>query len=596
MENQPQTKLVTFDAANDNSVNPSVSNDGRYVVFESYSDYDALFFPGITNDNTDIFIQDFVKNTISLISRGDGNVIANGDSKNADISGNGLYVVFESNANNLVLENGLEDNGDYNDIFLRDLTTNKTRRVNLAYNGFQANSNSYNPKISSNGRYVVFESDATNLVLNDTNYDRDIFIKDLVDNTIQIVSLTADSYQSNDYSYNPNISANGHYVVFESYADNLVPNDTNYTTDIFVRDLVDGTTKRVSVNSDGYEGNGSSHNADVSIDGRYVVFESDADNLVSNDTNNYRDIFVRDLMTHTTTRVSVANDAFASQSNSNSYNPSISADGRYVFFESNADNLVSGDTNYSKDVFVRDLVEGITTRVSVSNDPNDSQGNNDSYNHSISVDGRYIAFNSYANDLASNDSDYYSDIFLRDQGAAFSNSTNNTVARPLLLLADVRRFYQYEKGFHLYTSDSNEINYIKQKSRIGELAYDYEAEKYQVLADNKDLLTGEVIEGVKPVYRFFNTEIGSHLYTMDENEKGYILDKLGNYNFEGIKYYAFESEPENLETIPVYRMLNTQSGTHLFSTDQNEISYIEDNLPHFEMENNGNPAFHVLEL
>ncbi|MGL4884682.1 MAG: hypothetical protein ACRC8K_27040, partial [Waterburya sp.] len=261
-----------------------------------------------------------------------------------------------------------------------------------------------------------------------------------------------------------------------------------------------------------------------------------------------------------------------------------------------ADNLVSGDTNYSKDVFVRDLVEGTTTRVSVSNDPNDSQGNNDSYNHSISVDGRYIAFNSYANNLASNDSDYYSDIFLRDQSAAFSDSTNNTVARPLLLLADVRRFYQYEKGFHLYTSDSNEINHIRQKSRIGELAYDYEAEKYQVLADNKDLLTGEVIEGVKPVYRFFNTEIGSHLYTMDENEKNHIQSNLSNYNFEGIKYYAFEAEPENLETIPVYRMLNTQSGTHLFSTDQNEINYVEQNLPHFEMENNSNAAFHVLEL
>jgi hypothetical protein len=163
-------------------------------------------------------------------------------------------------------------------------------------------------------------------------------------------------------------------------------------------------------------------------------------------------------------------------------------------------------------------------------------------------------------------------------------------------LVSVHRFYQYEKGFHLYTSDQNEINYVKEKSNIGELYYNYEAEKYQVLADDKDTVTGEQIEGVEPIYRFFNTQTGAHLYTMDENEKGYIQGNLDNYSFEGIKYYAFESEPENLETIPVYRMLNTSSGAHLFSSDSNEISYIEENLPNFVMENNGNAAFHVFEL
>jgi hypothetical protein len=163
-------------------------------------------------------------------------------------------------------------------------------------------------------------------------------------------------------------------------------------------------------------------------------------------------------------------------------------------------------------------------------------------------------------------------------------------------LTEVHRFYQYEKGFHLYTSDQNEINYVKEKSNTGELSYNYEAEKYQVLADDKDTLTGEKIEGVEPIYRFFNTQTGAHLYTMDENEKGYIQNNLDNYNFEGIKYYAFESEPENLETIPVYRMLNTTSGAHLFSSDQNEINYIEQNLPHFAFENNGNAAFYVFEL
>ena len=595
METQSQTKLVTFNTKNGDSVNPSLSNNGRYIVFESYSDYDDLFLLNKTNYNTNIFIRDLDRDTVNLISKSSINNESNGDSKNADISSNGRYIVFESDANNLIDNDSLEDNGGYNDIFLWDLETKTNQRINLAYNGFQANSSSYNPKISDNGRYVVFESNASNLVRYDSNYNRDIFVRDLVNGTTKKVSLTADNYQSNSDSYNANISANGHYIVFESNADNLVADDTNYDRDIFIRDFVDNTIKRVSIGNDGSESNYNSYNPDVSIDGRYVVFESYADNLVSDDTNNSRDIFVRDLFTHTTKRVSVSNDIFGTQGNSGSYNPSISADGRYVIFESYADNLVSGDTNNSKDIFVRDLIANTTKRISLTNDPEDLQGNNDSYNSSISVDGRYVVFNSNANNLTIEDNDDYSnDIFIRDLGTDFFDSIVNNEHK--MLLTDVHRFYEYEKGFHLYTSDFNEIDDIKRKRSIGELAYNYEAEKYQVLADNKDMLSGEKIEGVEPVYRFFNTETGAHLYTMNENEKNYIQGELDNYSFEGIKYYAFESDPENIDTIPVYRMLNTQSGAHLFSSDLNEISYIKQNQPHFAMENNGNAAFHVFEL
>ncbi len=593
METQAQTKLVTFDTQSGDSVNPSINNDGRYIVFESDNDYDNYFFPDSTSSKTNIFLRDLVNDTINLITVGSNDIAANGDSEDADISGDGRYVVFESYANNLISNSSLEDNGNYNDIFLWNLDTKTTQRVNLAYNGFQANEDSYNPKISNNGRYVVFESYADNLVSGDTNYTKDIFIRDLVDNTIERVSLGADNSEANSSSDSANISANGHYVVFESDADNLVANDNNYKTDIFIRDLVDRTTKRVSIDDDGLEGNYGSYNPDVSIDGRYVAFESNADNLVSGDTNNDQDIFVRDLITHKTIRVSVADDAFSSQSNGDSYNPSISADGRYVYFESDASNLVSGDTNYSKDVFVRDLLEGTTKRVSLTNDPDNSEVNNSSYDSSISADGRYIAFNSYADNIV-NDDDYGRDIFLRDRGTAFSDSIIES--DPRFLLSDVHRFYQYEKGFHLYTSDSNEVSHIKQKRIIGELKYNYETAKYQVLADDKDLISGEKIAGVEPVYRFFNNETGAHLYTMDENEKNHILNNLANYSFEGIKYYAFESEPENLSTIPVYRMLNRGSGTHLFSTDTNEINHIKTTLPDFTMENNGDAAFHVFAL
>lgn len=176
--------------------------------------------------------------------------------------------------------------------------------------------------------------------------------------------------------------------------------------------------------------------------------------------------------------------------------------------------------------------------------------------------------------------------------AAFTINVNETT----LSKTNVHRFYQYEKGSYLYSSEENEIQVVQEKSEAGELAYNYEQEKFTVLADNKDILTGQAIEGVEPVYRFFNTDTGSHLYTMDETEKEYIQDNLANYSFEGIEYYAFESEPEALETVPVYRMLNSQSGAHLFTVDQAEINYIQENLPHFSLEGDRGIAFYVIEL
>lgn len=165
-----------------------------------------------------------------------------------------------------------------------------------------------------------------------------------------------------------------------------------------------------------------------------------------------------------------------------------------------------------------------------------------------------------------------------------------------LPVSNIHRFYQYYKGFHLYTSDTNEIQTILDQSNTGELNYSYEAEKYTVLTDNKDPVTGQELGGIKPVYRFFNTQIGSHLYTMDETEKKYIEDNLANYNFEGIKYYAFQEKPADMETIPIYRMLNSQSGAHLFTVDQNEINYIRQNLPNFSIEGSNGIAFYVFEL
>ena len=160
----------------------------------------------------------------------------------------------------------------------------------------------------------------------------------------------------------------------------------------------------------------------------------------------------------------------------------------------------------------------------------------------------------------------------------------------------VHRFYRYDQGFHFYTANSNEQEVIRDLRAAGELPYDYENVAYDVLAQDKDILTGEQVEGAVPVYRFFNQVTGAHLYTMDENEKDFIRDNLSAFSFENVAYYAFESEPTDIETIPLYRMLNTQTNTHLFTTDANEFKVLSETQPQFQIEgDNGGITFHVLE-
>ena len=161
-------------------------------------------------------------------------------------------------------------------------------------------------------------------------------------------------------------------------------------------------------------------------------------------------------------------------------------------------------------------------------------------------------------------------------------------------IAAVHRFFQYERGFHFYTADANERQNVVKQSADGTLQYNYENVAFNVLASDKDILTGAEISDAMPVYRFFNKQTGAHLYTIDENEKNVIVETLDNYNFEGAAYYAFASESKTFETIPLYRMLNTQSGSHLFTTDSNEFNTIKQSLTHFQPEGEAGITFYVL--
>jgi Tol biopolymer transport system component len=325
----------------------------------------------------------------------------------AAFSADGRYVVFWSSASNLVPG---DTNGAF-DVFLRDRETGATEIVSVDSAGVQGLENSLDPSISADGRYVAFESHASNLVPGDTNGSFDVFVRDRLTGTTERLSVDSSGAEGNNQSFDPSISADGRFVAFYSSATNLVPGDTNDSLDVFVHDRQSGTTERVSVDWDGAEGNGHSRLPSISSDGRYVAFESSATNLVAGDTNGVLDIFVRDRQNGTTERVSVG--AGGAQGDGASSLASISGDGRYVTFESFATNLVPGDTHGFLDVFFRDRLSATTTRVSV--DSGGAQGNGDSGTASVSADGRFVAFHSFAANLAHGDTNGFFDVFVHDR-------------------------------------------------------------------------------------------------------------------------------------------------------------------------------------
>ena len=289
--------------------------------------------------------------------------------------------------------------------------TDHTEYVSISSNGTLSNGYSGEPSVSADGRYVAFSSYANNLVTNDTNYQSDIFVRDSVSNVTERVSISSNGNEANSDCYNPSISGDGRYITFNSYANNLVLNDNNYYSDVFLHDRYLHTTIRISNSDTEEEVNGDSLAASISSDGRYVVFMSYATNLVLNDTNNFNDIFIYNISSGTTERVSVTSTG--GETNSNSFDPGISSDGRFVVFTTDANNLIANDTNEWLDIFIKDLKLNSITRISVSN--SGEEGNGDSTQPSISGDGTCIAFTSYADNLSPDDGNYKSDIFVYNQ-------------------------------------------------------------------------------------------------------------------------------------------------------------------------------------
>jgi Tol biopolymer transport system component len=295
----------------------------------------------------------------------------------------------------------------------------KTTRVSVSSAGVQGNRDSSNHfrdpltsrHVSRHGRFVAFTSEARNLIRRDTNRRADVFVHDRKHGTTRRVSVSSRGIQGDKESFSPSISANGRFVAFTSKARNLVPHDAG-GRDIFIHDRVTGKTRLVSVSSAGTQAAGHSAHASISADGRFVAFHSNARNLVPGHTGRLDDIFVRDLETGETSLVSVSSDGI--QADGYSYDPSISADGEFVVFWSGATNLVPGDTNGEFDVFVHERVTGETTRVSV-NSAGDQGSGPSVYGPSLSADGRIVAFRSAATNLVAGDTNGLPDVFVHDR-------------------------------------------------------------------------------------------------------------------------------------------------------------------------------------
>lgn len=385
----------------------SFSANGRKVAFHSRA---TNLTDTPTNGRSQIYVRDLDSGRIDLVSLSTNGQASNGDAFFASISGDGKKIAFSSESSTLVPG----DTNSFSDIYLRDLSTGQTNRVSVSTLGEEGNSASTRPSLSHDGNLLAFASRAKNLVPEDTSYGRDIFVRNLAEGTTERINLGPQGEEANGLSNHPKISGNGRFVVFTSHATNLVPNDTNGLQDVFVRDLKTGENERINLNNDGEEANGKTYEATISDDGRFVAFYSKADNLVEGDTNDSMDVFVRDREWGVTERVSL--DHLGQEIAEPSFRAAISGDGSQVGFVSAAPGVVEKDSYGYDEVYVRDLVEQKTERVSVGSQGARTKASSTA--PALNTEGNQVVFTSWASNLVDEKTRNRADIYLRDRQAS----------------------------------------------------------------------------------------------------------------------------------------------------------------------------------
>ena len=383
---------------------PSISANGRYVAFTSEA---TNLVPGDTNGVADVFVKDTWTHHVERVSVATDGTQGSEESVAPAISADGRFVVFSSSA----AQFGDQDpSNTVLDVFRHDRTTGATVLVSSPPSGV-ANAQSDQPSVSGDGNLVAFTSAANNLVAGDTNSKFDVFLRNMTSGAVIRVSVSSAGAQGDKSSSRPSISANGSYVAFQSDATTLVSGDTNNQADVFLRDLTAQTTERVSqVRGTATQGNSGAYDASISATGRYVAFTTDASNLTPDDPDGWWDVLVWDRSDGSYRLASHSTAANFSQQGEVSF-PSISADGSTVAFRSSEAVLAPGDTNGFLDIYVSDLDAGTIKRVS--DRPGGVNGNADSTFPALAGNGLAIAFASDATNLIAGDTNGVRDVFLR---------------------------------------------------------------------------------------------------------------------------------------------------------------------------------------
>ncbi len=397
----------------------SISSDGRWVGFVSRA---SNLVPGDDNLASDVFVHDLLTGVTERVSVSSSGQQGNADCSYYDVSGhyvysvrmsaNGRFVAFYSESDNLVPG----DTNGCGDVFIRDRVSGTMTRVSVSSHGVEGNGVSRYPAISDDGRMIAFESAATNFESPDTNGVIDVFVHDRDTGRTFRVSETGNGLQGDNTSHSPAMSGDGTRVAFISRASNFVVGDGRNREDIFVRNLATGAMRCATIDIYGSVANSSAAGPQLSRDGNLVLFSSSSPELVVGDTNWCSDIFLRDVERGVTTRLSVSSTG--AQGSSASLAPSMSSDGRYISFTSASNNLVPGDLNSVDDVFRHDILTGLTIRVDLGT--MDEEGNRGGQTlpecNAMSATGGRVAFMSYSTNFGAFTSNA-SSLFVRDLSA-----------------------------------------------------------------------------------------------------------------------------------------------------------------------------------